>query len=251
MITAYLSHKFAESFQRREKAFGFDVNYSYLPAEIDPKFLIMHMDPFWLKYGFVGRNKCLMPKGNPSSLRFDHRNKYFQTWVGSYFVTTLIPFWFDSPLEVVKFFTRSFEPDQENWLKLYGAVHPQTKLIPETITEITTRKIGNFTQFIYRGELWSGLDDNVSNKPVSEDFLKIATETLTIYNNQPVTTEWLSPDNFPTPGHDRIRLFGYFSIIKVKPRRYILTYVCGAKDYEQQISAELLRIITNVALVSS
>jgi len=230
----------------REKLFGLDVKYSYFPPEISTIPMPMIMDLFWLKRGFLGRNKCFIPIGNLHSERFNHESKYFQTWIGTYFLVKIFPQRYSSIDNKVLKLSQAAVADQESWLKIYGCFHPKTRVILNSIKLIKVRKIDEFNQIIFRGEMYTGLDDSVKNKKASSFFINLSGKVISKYSNKNVNVEFLKPDEIPTPGKDRIRIFGYFSIIEVSKWKYILTYVCGAKENEKEISKSLYKVIDSI-----
>jgi hypothetical protein len=232
----------------REKLFGIDVKYKYFPPGISTTPMPMIMDLFWLKRGFLGRNKCFIPKGNLHSERFNHESKYFQTWIGTYFLFKIFPQKHSNTYDKVLKLSQAAVANQESWLKIYGCLHPKTRVILNSVKLIKIRKVDKYNQVIFRGEMDTGLDNSVKNKKASSFFINLSAKVISKYSNENVNVEFLKPNKIFASENDRTRLFGYFSIIEVSNWKYILTYVCGAKENEKEISKDLYKVIDSIKL---
>ena len=234
-------------YRLRERLFGYDIVYRYLPKEIDKHFLPVHMDLFWIRRGFLGRNKCLVPKGDPYSARFDENSPWFQTWVGTYFLRSLKKIKHQSQLKEAMALGSAAIEDQNFWLISYGVPHPNSMIVKQSIKKLSERTLNGFNQKIYYGEIKSGVDDSRSNK---YDFTSIhigSTKIASIYNGSKVNPKLLQKDKHPSMV-DKVDLFGYFSVIELNPQKFLLTYVCGTKENKEKIDAELIKIINNIGI---
>jgi hypothetical protein len=248
-MSSILSQLFVDLFKLREKHFGADVKYGYLPKEIDTVFLPMHMDFFWARKGFFGKNKCLVPKGNPYSARFDDGNKFFQTWIGTYSITNLGNKKFSTSLQMLNFFQQAAILDQNMWLKVYGVKNPKTFVISDSIKFIKEKKLGKNTQSIFYGEMRTNLDDYITNGKGVKFIHYLSTAIASVYNNKKVSKNLLEPDNDPTKGNGNIQLFGYYSIVPISKRKYLITYVCGSLKNKGIIDKELFKIIDKLEII--
>jgi hypothetical protein len=206
------------------------------------------MDLIWIKRGFFGRNKCLVPKGNPYSARFDSNDKYFQSWVGTYFLTSLFNRKFNNKLERVYFLSNAAIEDQNMWLRSYGYRNPKSFIIKDSIKLISEQEINGFKQEIYYGEMQSGIDDSIYNKFDIKLFHLISVLSGEIYSGVKMNIDFLSKDDTPTNSRET-KLFGYYSLIEIKPYQYMISYVCGSVEYKNAINKELLGIINNLEVV--
>ncbi len=234
----------------REKLFGYDAIFNYLPAEILKIYMPVHMDIFWLKRGFFGRNKCMVPKGHPYSARFDSTSPYFQTWIGNYYLTRFTKEKFKSELDKVMYLGGASIEDQNVWLLSYGIMHPDSKIINKSIVKVSERKLGNFTQKVYYGEMESFIDDSKSNNYDFKIVHLSSSRIAAIYNGKEVNPRFLQKDRKPTLNEKAI-LFGYFSVIQISKGKYILSYACGTKENKDKISGELLSIMNNISVATT
>lgn len=209
----------------------------------------MFLDFIWLPRGFIGMNKCLIPDGVTCSERFDKESKYFQSWIGAYFLNDLRGKHFDDEATMVRYFSKAAVKDQEAWLITYGCIHYQTRLILKSLKFVQKKKINGFEQIIYRGEMFSGLDDSKHNLRLKFPSHRFSTSVASLYNKFQFKPSLLVPTKESFINKDRVRLFGYFSIIKVSKRKCLLTYCCGTVDHEAEIQNELKKVIENVEVI--
>ena len=234
----------------RERLFRLDIRYKYIPESIERFYLPVHMDLFWIRRGFLGRNKCLVPKGSPYSQRFELGSPWYQTWIGSYYLRSFMRIQWETELELVKVLGRAAIEDQNYLLKIYGTTHPESKIIYDSLKKVSQRVVNNYQQIIYYGEMITGVDDSISssNRSIHRTIHQVSMRVSSIYNRRNFNSLLLEKDRTPS-AMGIIRLFGYFSIIQINPRKFILTYVCGAVDNKAKINHELLRTINNIEVV--
>ena len=246
-----LSHPFCYLYvvlyRLREKLFGYEIEYQYLPKDIDRDFIPIFMDPVWMRHGFLGRNKCLVPKGHPYSERFNELNPWFQSWVGTYYLGSFVNPKYNSEIKKVRFLSNAAIEDQNYWLISYGVPHPNSHLIKDSIKKVGERKLGEFIQKIYYGEIESSVDDSKYNN-FDMTFAHISSvQIASIYNKRHIKPQLLLKDNHPSEAN-KVRLFGYFSVVEITKRKYLLTYVCGTKENSEKINQELLKVIKNISI---
>lgn len=234
----------------RENIFGYIVKFDYLPKEISPIKLPVHMDLFWLRKGFLGRNLCLVPKGHPYSYRFNNEDKYYQTWIGTYYIHDFLHNRFKNKKEKVSFLANSAIEDQNEWLRVYGFINPQSKVIKNSIKFIEEINICGFKQSIYYGEMETGIDDSLKNKGDAPFIHLFSIKTGELYSKIKVNYKLLYKDPKPSV-EQNVKLFGYFGVLEITPGKYILNYVCGTQFNKNKIEMELLKVIRNVQLLTT
>lgn len=235
-------------FRFREKRFGRKVNYNYLPEEFVPFALPLHMDLLWCRRGFLGLNKCFVPKGTPYSARFDDASPWFQSWIGHYSLDSIVSIPQQSELEQVQFLSQAAIADQNYWLFSYGMKNPKSQLDKESLRKVSERLLDNgLNQKVYYGEIHSGIDDSRYNKFDFRFTHLASTKIASLYNHTKVEPKLLDKDLTPSK-HKRVNLFGYFSVIEINPKKYLLNYVCGSLENKEKIDPELQKIILNIAI---
>jgi hypothetical protein len=235
-------------FRLREQTFGHIVKHRYLPKEILPIYLPVHMDLFWLKRGFYGRNLCLVPKGHPYSYRFQEDNKFFQTWVGTYYLNSINHNKFTTRKEKIFYLANAAIEDQDAWLKVYGFSKAHSRVTKSSMKFIGEFEVAGFKEVIYYGEMLAGVDDYLQNKGDLSLVHVFSAKVGEIYSRKKINLKLLIKDHKPSQ-NELVKLFGYFSVIELSENKYLLNYACGTQENKQEISHELLKVMRNLQVV--
>lgn len=247
-MNSFLASSFSTFYKFRERKFGYDIKYKYIPKEYLQAPLIMFLDLIWLPRGFTGRNKCFIPNGNSCSDHFNASSKYYQSWIGTYSLKSLRDKKFNDEGDTIRYFSEAAIKDQEAWLITYGCTHYQTRLILKSLEFVQRKEVNGFEQIIYKGEMFSGLDNSRHNFKLHFPSHRFSLAAAAFYNNLLMNLSLLTPSKNLCVSKDRIRLFGYFSVIKVSKRKYLVTYCCGAKSNEEEVKKELRKVIQNIEI---
>lgn len=236
------------AYRLRELLFSFDVLYRYLPEEFDRNYIIVHMDLFWIKRGYIGRNKCLIPKGHPNSNRFNEDSMWYESWIGTYTLRSIFKDNSSTELEKVCKLGMAAIEDQNYWMITYGVLHPNSYIDETTVVKVGERKLGGFTQHIFYGEIVTDNDDSKYNKVDFPLIHLAASKVVSIYNRSKVDKSFLLKDGIFSD-RKSLNLFGYFSYIELNKHKYLLSYACGTKSNKEKVENELLKVMNSIDVV--
>ena len=233
-------------FRIRERLFGYKAVFSYLPSAILPVNLPVHMDIFWLKRGFYGRNLCMVPKGHPFSERFKQESPFYLSWVGTYYLNSVRNNLNINTKEFTLSLAKAAVADQDAWIKIYGVTGIKTRVVKSSVKFLEKDEVSGFNREIYYGEMITGTDDFQS----SADFQVIHLFSALagkIYSRKNINLKLLYKDDKPSLKPE-IKLFGYISVIIISSNKFILSYVCGAQENKSQINDELYKTIRSIKI---
>ncbi|HLD03744.1 MAG TPA: hypothetical protein VJC17_03150 [Candidatus Dojkabacteria bacterium] len=233
-------------FKIRERLFGYKADFGYLPSKILPVSLPVHMDMFWLKRGFYGRNLCMVPRGHPFSERFKQESPFYQSWVGTYYLNSVRNNLNINTREFTLSLAKAAVADQDAWLKIYGVAGVKTRVVKSSVKFLEKDVVSGFNREIYYGEMVSGTDDFQS----SADFQVIhlfSALTGKIYSRKNINLKLLYKDEKPSLS-PLVKLFGYISVIRINNNKFILSYVCGAQENKSQINDKLFKTIRSIKI---
>ncbi len=246
IVIKFLSYIYFLTIKLRETLWRYDIKYRYLPESYSKIFLLLHMDLFWIKRGFLGYNKCLIPKlENGFSKRFNDKSIWFQSWIGTYHLTSFLNFKGLAELEKVILLSNSALLDQNYWLLSYGVRKPLTQLNIKSLKKVSQESIKGFNQVIYYGEMATQIDDSKYNKFDIKLIHYFSSIVACIYNKVKINPNLLNKDRVNSSKRN-INLFGYFSVIELPGNKYLLTYVCGDLEKRDKLNNELLKVISNL-----
>lgn len=210
------------------------------------------MDLFWIKHGFIGRNICFIPNGESISDRFNEASPYYESWIGSYFIYDLKRREFATKEDAAIFFSNAALADQDAWLRTYGIENPQTKFLTSSLLHVKSKHIGEFEQDIFYGEITTANDDFVDHRSsfISKNFpkkyIRMATEE---YNQTEIPKNFFASDY--SNRQSKVKLFGFYSIVRMSKRKYIVTYACTGIEHKAETYGELLKVVEDIQIQAS
>lgn len=221
-------------FRWRERIFGHVAEFDYLPSAYDRTKFPVALDHLWIGRGFWGRGVFYVPTGKNFSARFDANSEYFQSWIGSYYITLRQNMSFRSELEKVSFLAQAAVNDQKSWLKAFGIENPIAEVVEPAIRK---------TKFegIYSGEILTSVEDSTLKRKTPWVLSRVTDKVAEYYNNQAPSISLRLDGSISRD--KQVRLFGYFRIEQISLRKYIVIYGCVTKNQPAKVKAEVMNSV--------
>ena len=206
-------------FKLRRKTFHYDL-FPVAAPEFENSIIPVVLGPLWINKGYLGLNECFIPKGNPSSKRFDPGSSLFQSWIGQYLIQSIRkqP---DDPIKLFQSLSQCIISDQNWWLYIYTGKMGETLIDYNNVEFLGESLEQGLKVYKYEGQVNTQTDCSDSINLRFRIFRRLAITLINQYSNSHLKKEFITSCRGKST---EITLHGKIEIIRISDKKFAMRY---------------------------